>query len=106
MIRVGPAADLAVGESLTVEREEGPIAVFRGESGDLYATQDSCTHELWSLGTDGEVEGDEVVCPLHLARFDLGTGKPLCFPATVAMKTYDVEVDGEGIIWVSPDPRD
>jgi 3-phenylpropionate/trans-cinnamate dioxygenase ferredoxin subunit len=105
MIRACLDSELEPGASLTVEHDGLGIAIFRGESGKLYATQDSCTHEQWSLGTEGEVEGEEVLCPLHLARYDLATGKPLCFPATLTMKTFAVKVDDEGVVWVDPAPQ-
>jgi nitrite reductase/ring-hydroxylating ferredoxin subunit len=94
--------DLAPGESMTVFAD-GPesidLALFRTEDGDYFATADSCTHEEWSLGQDSDIEGNEVVCPLHLARFDLRTGKALCFPASIALDTFAVVVDG-GKIYV------
>lgn len=76
-----------------------PIALFRTEDGAFHATADTCTHEKWSLGSDSDLEGHEVVCPLHMARFDIRTGKPLCFPATVALTAYNVEVD-DGKVFV------
>jgi nitrite reductase/ring-hydroxylating ferredoxin subunit len=42
---------------------------------------------------EGEVEGFEVTCPLHLARFDIRTGRPLCLPATRALPTFPVVVE-------------
>lgn len=90
--------DLAPGSSMTVAGDES-IALFRTEDGEFFATADSCTHEEWSLGEDSDLEGDEVVCPLHMARFDLRTGKALCFPATVALRTYAVVVD-DGSVFV------
>jgi len=88
-------------ENGTSKRLEGepPIAVYRNDDGEFFATADTCTHEEWSLGADSDLEGNEVVCPLHLARFDIRSGKALCFPATVALDTYDVEVLGDDI-WV------
>ncbi|MCW2779052.1 MAG: ferredoxin [Frankiales bacterium] len=91
--------ELENGSTMTLEFDE-PIALYRTEDGELFATQDSCSHEQWSLGEDSEVEGSEVVCPLHMARFDLKTGKALCFPATVALTTYAVEVDEDGKVYV------
>jgi nitrite reductase/ring-hydroxylating ferredoxin subunit len=91
--------DLAPGESMTLDGDE--IALHRAESGAFFATADSCSHERWSLGSEGEIEGDELVCPLHMARFDLASGKPLCLPATVALATYQVEIDGDQVYVVS-----
>lgn len=90
---------LAPGESMTLEGDE--IALHRAEDGSFFATADSCTHEKWSLGSEGEIEGTELVCPLHMARFDLASGKPLCLPATVMLATYDVEVDGDQVFVLS-----
>jgi nitrite reductase/ring-hydroxylating ferredoxin subunit len=76
------------------------IAVYRVD-GEFYATQDSCTHEQWSLGEDSELEGYEVVCPLHLARFDIRDGSALCIPAVIGLRTYPVTVvDGRVLIEV------
>jgi nitrite reductase/ring-hydroxylating ferredoxin subunit len=91
--------DLACGTSMTVQGDV-PIALFRTDDGEFYATADTCTHEKWSLGEDSDLDGDEVVCPLHMARFDLRTGKPLCFPATVALETFGVEIE-DGKVYVA-----
>jgi nitrite reductase/ring-hydroxylating ferredoxin subunit len=91
--------ELGPGESLTLH-EDVPIAIFRTEDGEFFATADSCTHEEWSLGQDSDLEGNEIVCPLHQARFDVRTGAALCFPATLALATYAVEVDEDGSVYV------
>ncbi|OXR41254.1 Ferredoxin CarAc [Nocardia cerradoensis] len=88
------------GESMTVAGDV-PIALFRNDDGDFYATADTCTHEDWSLGEDSDLEGNEVVCPLHMARFDIRDGRPLCFPATVALATFEVEVADGNVYIVS-----
>src|SRR5713101_4582820 len=69
-----------------------PIAIFRvGE--EFFATDDTCTHAKYSL-SEGYVEGAEVVCALHEARFCLRTGRVLSPPATAALRTYPVRVEG------------
>lgn len=93
------AADLDPGSSRTIDGDV-PIALFRNEEGQFYATADTCTHEQWSLGEDSDLEGNEVVCPLHLARFDIRTGQPLCLPATVPLRTFPVEVSDDGGVYV------
>lgn len=91
--------DLEKGESMTVEGDV-PIALFRNEEGEFFATADTCTHEDWSLGEGGDLEGNEVVCPLHMARYDIRSGEALCFPATIALATFEVEVDDDGSVYV------
>ncbi len=73
------------------------IAVFR-VGDDFYATQDSCSHEEWSLGEDGELEGYEVLCSLHMARFDVRDGRALCLPALKQLRTYPVIVSDGSVL--------
>lgn len=102
MIRVCPLADLAPGEILRLELDPDPaIAVFHTEDGEVFAVDDECTHQNASL-SDGWLEGCEVECPLHAARFDLRTGEPDGPPATRAIRTHQVSVlDGDIYLTVS-----
>lgn len=77
-----------------------PVAVYRVD-GDFFATSDSCTHEQWSLGEEGELDGHEVLCTLHMARFDVRSGAALCFPAMLALKKFTTEVK-DGKVYVLP----
>lgn len=97
--------ELEPGSSMTVD---GPpaIAVYRTEAGEWFASDDSCTHEQFSLGEESDVEDDEVVCPLHMARFDLRTGTALCFPATIALRMHEVVVEGDEVHVVVTAPSD
>lgn len=88
--------DLEPGSTMTAQGII-PVAVYRTEDGDWFASDDSCTHEQFSLGSESDLEDDEVVCPLHMARFDLKTGKPLCFPATVALRMHEVVIEGTDV---------
>jgi 3-phenylpropionate/trans-cinnamate dioxygenase ferredoxin subunit len=89
--------DLDPGTSMTLMGPEPAIALHRTEAGEFFATADTCSHERWSLGDEGDLDGNELVCPLHMARFDLATGKPLCLPATIALTTYDVVIEGDHV---------
>ena len=98
--------DLDPGSTLTVEGPT-PVAVYRTEDDTWFASDDSCTHEQFSLGTESDLEEDEVVCPLHMARFDLKTGRALCFPATVALRMHEVVIEDDEVhvvITASSDP--
>ena len=65
-------------------------------SGSFYAIKDVCTHDDGPLG-DGELDGCEIECPRHGARFDVTTGKAMCLPAVLPVPTYPVEVRGNEI---------
>lgn len=90
------ADELEPGSTMTVEGAT-PVAVYRTEDGEWFASDDSCTHEQFSLGSESDLEDEEVVCPLHMARFDLRTGKPLCFPATIALRMHEVVVERDEV---------
>ncbi|WP_432084610.1 bifunctional 3-phenylpropionate/cinnamic acid dioxygenase ferredoxin subunit, partial [Streptomyces sp. WAC 04229] len=76
MIPVCRLEDLPKGGSARVETSP-PIAVFHTDDGDLYAIDDTCSHQDASL-SEGWLEGCLVECPLHAASFDLRTGLPTC----------------------------
>ncbi|MCX5281998.1 bifunctional 3-phenylpropionate/cinnamic acid dioxygenase ferredoxin subunit [Streptomyces sp. NBC_01558] len=96
MIPVCRLEDLPVGESVRVETTP-PVAVFNAD-GELYAIDDTCTHQDASLA-EGWLEGCLIECPLHAASFDLRTGSPTCLPARRPVRTHRVTVD-DGIIHV------
>ena len=103
--RVCRVDDLSDGQSLRIETQgDGAAIAVHRVGDDIYATDDRCTHEEWSLGDDGELEGHEIVCCLHLAAFDVRNGTPTRFPATVALKVYPVRVV-EGEVWVGLNPK-
>ena len=81
------------GKQLTVGGK--PIALFLS-AGKYYALDAICTHRNAPLA-EGYVEGTEVECPWHAARFDLTTGAALCRPATKGVGAYAVQVVGDEI---------
>ena len=73
----------------------GEIAVARLADGSFAAFDDECTHEECPL-SEGELEGEKVVCYCHSSEFDVRTGAVLRGPATEPVRTYETEVvDGE-----------
>ncbi|MDQ0402593.1 bifunctional 3-phenylpropionate/cinnamic acid dioxygenase ferredoxin subunit [Streptomyces sp. NBC_01723] len=97
MIPVCRLEDLPKGGSVRVETSP-PIAVFHTDDGDLYAIDDTCSHQDASL-SEGWLEGCLVECPLHAASFDLRTGLPTCLPARRAVRTHRVGVE-DGFVHV------
>ncbi|OKI80812.1 bifunctional 3-phenylpropionate/cinnamic acid dioxygenase ferredoxin subunit [Streptomyces sp. CB02414] len=97
MIPVCRLEDLPKGESVRVATSP-PIAVFHTDDGDLYAVDDTCSHQDASL-SEGWLEGCLVECPLHAASFDLRTGLPTCLPARWPVRTHGVVVE-DGVVHV------
>ncbi len=69
------------------------IAVFNVR-GRFFAIEDLCSHEAENLSW-GVVEGEEVVCPRHGARFSLATGKALSAPAYEPVACFPVRIEGD-----------
>jgi 3-phenylpropionate/trans-cinnamate dioxygenase ferredoxin subunit len=90
-VAIGLASELHNGERLFIEIDEEQIVVFN-IAGQLYAIGDVCSHDDGPLG-DGEIEGFEVICPRHGARFDLRSGKVLSLPAIVDIPAYPVRIN-------------
>lgn len=92
--RVCAVADVPPGEATTLDVVP-PIAVFNVD-GEFHAVDDTCTHDTWSLA-EGYIDGAEVECALHFAKFDLRTGDALCAPAVLGLRTYPVKVEGDEV---------
>ncbi len=96
MLPICPLASLARGDAYRVASDP-PITVFHTEDGELFAIDDTCTHQDASLA-DGWLEGDEIECPLHASRFSLRTGHVDAPPAKRPVRTHEVSVDAAGMI--------
>jgi 3-phenylpropionate/trans-cinnamate dioxygenase ferredoxin subunit len=93
-VSIGANEDILDGEKIFVEIDNLLIVVFR-IGGQLFAIADICSHDEGPLG-DGDLEGYEIVCPRHGARFDIRTGKALALPAIIDISAYPVRViDGQ-----------
>jgi len=89
-----PLADLPPGEAVRLDGPEThgiPIAVFHTDDGEIFAIDDTCTHQDASLA-DGWLEDCRVECPLHASSFDLRTGAVECPPARLGVRTHSVSV--------------
>jgi 3-phenylpropionate/trans-cinnamate dioxygenase ferredoxin component len=73
------------------------VVVFHLDGG-FYALDDCCTHDGGPLG-EGTIEGFQIICPRHGARFDIHTGAALTMPAVRATPAHEVKVEGEDV-WV------
>lgn len=78
-----------------IEIKGRTIALFN-LGGEFFAIDDLCTHEDAPL-SEGFVEGDEVECPWHAARFNIKTGEATCPPAYENVGRYNVRVSGDDI---------
>lgn len=90
-------SDLEEGEILKAEVEGvGTLALYTVD-GQVYATDDMCTHAEASLSEDGFVEGFKVTCSWHDGAFDIRSGEPLALPCMDKLRTYPVTIQGDEV---------
>lgn len=86
--------EIGNGQRLFIEIDDRSIVVFN-IAGSIFAIADICSHDDGPLG-EGELEGFDLICPRHGARFDVRSGKVLSLPAFVDIPAYPVRiVDGQ-----------
>ncbi|MBT6522881.1 MAG: Rieske 2Fe-2S domain-containing protein, partial [Methylococcales bacterium] len=67
-----------------------------------YALEDVCTHDGGDIAS-GQVEGDEIICPRHGARFCIKTGQVKSAPAYEDIESFPIRIE-DGMVQVR-DPR-
>jgi 3-phenylpropionate/trans-cinnamate dioxygenase ferredoxin component len=94
-IDVIDANQLAVGERAFLDLPDGTrVAVFNLNN-EFYAIESMCTHAMFELD-DAPIEGDNIICPLHGAKFCIKTGQVCTAPAYEDLRTFAVRnVDGK-----------
>lgn len=102
-VDVAPTDAFAPGEYRVVDVDDVMVAVFN-IAGAFYAIEDVCTHDGGEL-TGGCIEGDEIICPRHGARFNIKTGEALTAPAYEPVATLPVRVEA-GMVQVLDDRWD
>lgn len=94
-------SEIAPGERVVFDLADMGVVLFR-VGDDFYAVADLCTHDDGPI-SEGEVIGDEIVCPRHGARFSLKDGSATRFPAVQKINWYPVRVK-DGMVEVGYPP--
>ena len=94
-VNVARRSELAVGRPTAASAGERPIVLYR-IGGAVYATDAKCTHANVDLA-DGRVVGGLIECPLHVAYFDIASGKGMGPPITRNLRTFPVSIDGDDV---------
>jgi 3-phenylpropionate/trans-cinnamate dioxygenase ferredoxin subunit len=93
-VKVGRADEIGPGEKKIYE-SDGILVVVVNLDGEYFCVEDMCTHDGGPLG-EGALDGDQLVCPRHGARFDVRTGAALTLPAFEPVPTCQVRIqDGD-----------
>ncbi len=97
-VEVPGAAGLAEG-TLHPAVVDGAGLVLARCGGRWFAVEDRCSHDDGPLGEGRFVEGCQVECPRHGARFSLEDGRATRMPAATPIRSVPVRVS-EGRVFV------
>ena len=89
------SSDVPPGTMLPVDVGKARLMVVNVD-GRLFAVDRICTHEEADLST-GFLMESIVTCPLHLSRCDVKSGEVQNPPATKALGTYKLKVEGKSV---------
>lgn len=108
-VDVADSDELAPGQARLVDVDDVMVAVFNID-GEYHAIEDTCSHDeapMLGCGLEAEdvLDGDQIICPRHGARFCLRTGDALTPPAYEPVTTFPVRVNA-GRIQVRDDRWD
>ena len=95
---IAPVKEFGPGQVRLVNIAGVEIAVFN-LTGQYFAIEDVCSHEgspMLGCGLEPEdvVDGDQIICPRHGARFSIRTGEALSAPAYEPVTKFPTRVDG------------
>jgi len=94
-VKVATTGELAPGQAKRVEAGGRRIALFNRD-GAYHAIEDTCPHRGGPL-SEGQVEGNVVICPWHGAKFDITTGEVLGPPARAGVAGLPTRVSGSDV---------
>jgi len=86
------SGDVPAGQLRRVVVDETPVLLLRHRDS-LHAMHDRCSHRGCPL-SDGEIDGEVVVCPCHGSRFRLADGAVERGPATTPQPAYETRETG------------
>ena len=87
--------DIKAGTAKKVSAKGKEIALFNIQ-GKIYGIGAVCSHAQGPLD-EGTIEGTEVECPFHGARFDVTTGKNVSPPAPAPVEKFEVKIEGTDV---------
>lgn len=95
-IKAATLDEIAEGTLLSTQ-VDGKEVVLARIDGTIYGIDGFCNHGLAYLG-EGELEGHNIVCPLHGGCFDVRTGAATREPCVEPLDSYPIRISGKDIL--------
>ncbi|HVR41554.1 MAG TPA: Rieske 2Fe-2S domain-containing protein [Thermoanaerobaculia bacterium] len=94
-IEIAKIEDIPVGRVRSFNVDGKTIAVYHTSDG-FFATDNTCPHRGGPLA-EGDLMGNEIVCPWHLWGFDVRSGACTGNPE-IAIVTHDVTIADDRVL--------
>ena len=101
-VKAAQTDQLPWGKMLLVDVGWSERVLLVNLDGSYHAVSGECTHAFAYLSY-GHVYGDEILCPLHGAVFNIKTGASQGPPATEGLTIYQLKVEGNDILIAPPE---
>ncbi len=98
-VKVARTSDLHERRGTLVHVENEAIALWRVD-GKVYAINNVCPHQHFSMLHQGTLDGLYLTCPMHGWAFCLEDGQPKV--GSGKAKVYEVRVEGENVFVEKP----
>lgn len=95
-VKVAEVGELSPGDMKMVEIGDDQILLVN-VGGKIHAIDDVCSHAYASL-SDGDLNGEEVECPLHGSVFNVTTGEVIGPPADESLRVFNLRIEGQDIL--------
>ena len=94
-IEVARINDLPVGRACVCTIGDQRIALYHTSKG-FFASDNTCPHRGGPLG-EGDIIGQEIVCPWHFFTFEVASG--ICYGnPELKIVTHEVHIDGDRVL--------
>ena len=88
--------DVWQGEMEAYQGDGTEVLLIHTMDGEFHAVQATCPHQEVDLA-EGELEGNELTCCMHLWQFDVTNGKGIN-PDHAELAKYPVKVEGDDVL--------
>ena len=95
-VKVADLGELSPGGMKYVEVGDNQVLLANVE-GTIYACDNVCTHAFAPLA-EGDLDGEQVECPLHGSVFNVTTGEVIDPPADEGLRVFQVRIEGNDIL--------
>lgn len=84
--------DISAHEIHAMKAGAEAVLVLKNDTG-IHVYEDRCSHQDIPLSDFGQIDGEEIICLAHGARFCINSGAPKCEPAKTPLVSYKTKVE-------------